>query len=94
MLRGRAPVVVGADSLAENPRASLVVPTHVPECVVSSVTVHCHAATASPTREYQSDHRRSRLTSTTPGARPRSHLQLRFTRLDKSFHIREARPKD
>ena len=93
-VRGRALGVVGADSVAENARASLVVPTHVPECVVSSVTVHCHAATAAPTREYQSDHRRLRLTSATPGARPRTHVHLRFTPLDNPFHIREERPKD
>jgi hypothetical protein len=43
----------------------------------SSVTAHCHAATALPTRGYQRDHRRPSLTSASPVAAP----------LDKSFHI-------
>ena len=31
----------------------------------TSVTAHCHAAPAQPTREYQGDHRRHVLTPTT-----------------------------
>jgi hypothetical protein len=46
----------------------------------SSVTAHCHAATALPTRGYQRDHRRPSLTSASPVATP----------LDKSFHISRA----
>ena len=68
---------------------SFVVPTHVPKSVKdTSVTAHCHAATAQLTREYQSDHRRHVLI---PGHDPRCpptpsdhHL------LDKPFHIRSA----
>src|SRR5437870_5926509 len=48
---------------------SFVVPTHVPKSVKdTSVTAHCHAATAQLTREYQSDHRRHVLI---PGHDPR-----------------------
>jgi hypothetical protein len=55
-----------------------VVPTHAPSAKDTSVTAHCHAATALPTREYQRDHRRCFLTpATTSAANP----------LDISFHI-------
>jgi hypothetical protein len=47
----------------------------------SSVTAHCHAATARPTREYQGEHLRTSLPSVAICvARP----------LDKSFHIRRS----
>ena len=46
----------------------------------SSVTAHCPAAPALPTREYQADHRRQSLTSGATCATP----------LDISFHIRGA----
>src|SRR5712691_5887211 len=49
---------------------------------VSSVTAHCHAATALPTRAYQGDHRRYSLTPATTCA------PLPF---DKPFHIRSER---
>ena len=42
-----------------------VVPTHAPSAKDTSVTAHCHAAPAQPTREYQGDHRRHVLTPTT-----------------------------
>jgi hypothetical protein len=43
----------------------------------TSVTTHCHAATAQLTREYQSDHRRQSLTSTAASAtRGLPHGQL------------------
>ena len=54
-----------------------VVPTHVPSAKDTSVTAHCHAATAQLTREYQRDHRRYTLTPTTTPAHS----------LDKYFHI-------
>jgi hypothetical protein len=44
---------------------SYVVPTHVPSAQDTSVTTHCHAATAQLTREYQGDHRRYVLTPAT-----------------------------
>jgi hypothetical protein len=44
----------------------------------SSVTAHCPAAPALPTREYQADYRRQSLTSQATCATP----------LDFSFHIR------
>jgi hypothetical protein len=44
----------------------------------SSVTAHCPAAPAPPTREYQADHRRQSLTSGATCATP----------FDISFHIR------
>jgi len=48
---------------------SCVVPTHVPRSAMdTSVTAHCHAATALLTRAYQSDHRRDVLTPTTTHA--------------------------
>jgi hypothetical protein len=37
-------------------------PTHAASAKDTSVTAHCHAATALLTREYQGDHRRSILT--------------------------------
>jgi len=45
---------------------SFVVPTHVQKSEDTSVTNHCHAAPAQPTREYQSDHRRNVLTPPRP----------------------------
>jgi hypothetical protein len=49
----------------------------------SSVTAHCPAAPALPTREYQADYRRQSLTSEATCATP----------LDNSFHIRGAAEK-
>jgi hypothetical protein len=44
---------------------SYVVPTHAPSPKDTSVTTHCHAATAQLTRDYQSDHRCYVLTPAT-----------------------------
>src|SRR4029079_17956739 len=52
-----APVAVGADRVAENPRVAHVVPTHAPSMRPARRAAHCHAATAQPTRAYQSDPR-------------------------------------
>jgi hypothetical protein len=72
--------------LAELPRTlerSNVVPTHAPSAKDTSVTAHCHAATALLTREYQGDHRRYVLTpATTCAAMPYPLTTL--------FHIRRA----
>jgi hypothetical protein len=65
---------------------SFVVPTHVQKSEDTSVTNHCHAATAQPTREYQSDHRRYVLTPATTCAVDRNARCT--TPLDNTFHIR------
>jgi hypothetical protein len=50
---------------------SYVVPTHAASAMDTSVTAHCHAATAQLTREYQGDLRRDLLTpATTCAAHP------------------------
>jgi len=72
---------------AELPRTlenSYVVPTHAPSAKDTSVTAHCHAATALLTREYQGDHRRYILTpaSTCTG--------LPHHPLTTLFHIRSS----
>jgi len=48
----------------EHPRRTLCATQRATLVRGSSVTAHCHAATARPTREYQVDHRRQSLTST------------------------------
>src|SRR5687768_13583794 len=53
---------------AEIPRPFYAIPQLAPLVRGSSVTAHCHAATAQLTRAYQSDHRRQNLTSITPCA--------------------------
>jgi hypothetical protein len=53
----------------------------------SSVTAHCHAATALPTREYQSDYRRFPLT---PASTCATCTHEQPCPLDKPFHIRSA----
>jgi hypothetical protein len=67
---------------------SFVVPTHVQKSEDTSVTNHCHAATAQPTREYQSDHRRYVLTPATTCAVDRNARCT--TPLDNTFHILSA----
>ena len=77
MSNGMLRVGAEAGSLAENPRGTLC-DTQLAHLVRdSSVTAHCHAATALLPREYQGDHRRLFLTSPRPRSIP----------LDKSFHI-------
>ena len=53
----------------------------------SSVTAHCHAATALLTREYQGDHRRHSLT---PASTCAACTHEQPCPLDKPFHIRSA----
>jgi hypothetical protein len=74
-----APVVSGADRVAENPRRPIVVPTHAMSPRPARWTAHCHAATAQLTREYQGDHRRHYLTLTTTDAVTRQDDRLRAT---------------
>jgi hypothetical protein len=69
----------------ENPRLLLCDPELALLVRGSSVTDHCPAATALPTREYQSDYRRLPL----PSAASCATLPL-----DKSFHIRSARRRN
>ena len=74
---------------AELPRTlvnSYVVPTHAPSAKDTSVTAHCHAATALLTREYQGDHRRYVLT-------PASTCAALTTPLTTLFHIRSSARK-
>ena len=52
----------GWQSLPSTLENFYVVPTHAPSAQDSSVTAHCHAATARLTREYQGEHRRDVLT--------------------------------
>lgn len=67
---------------------SYVVPTHAPSAKDTSVTTHCHAATAQLTREYQSDHRRYVLTpATTYAVHP---ICAGHHPLDTHFHIRNT----
>ena len=66
---------------------SYVVPTHAPSPKDTSVTTHCHAATAQLTREYQRDHRRYVLTPATTRA---VHQICANHPLDNTFHIRNA----
>jgi hypothetical protein len=74
-----AQVAVGADrACRESSLACYVVPTHALSVQDTSVTAHCHAAPAQPTREYQGDHRRYSLTPATTCA---------TTPLDIPFHI-------
>src|SRR5690349_23600965 len=69
---------------------SYVVPTHVPSAKDTSVTAHCHAATAQLTREYQGDHRRNVLTPATSCAVHSNHTS---PPLDNTFHIRSSADK-
>ncbi len=66
-----AQIAVEVDRRSENPRPELCDRELALVVRGSSVTAHCHAATALPTREYQRDHRRYTLTpTTTPAQRP------------------------
>ena len=72
---------------AELPRtleSSYVVPTHASSPKDTSVTAHCHAATALLTREYQGDYRRYVLTPATTCA------VLPTNSLTTLFHIRSS----
>jgi hypothetical protein len=66
---------------------SFVVATHVPRSATdTSVTAHCHAATAVLTREYQGDHRRYVLTPTSTHA---VHQHPPFQSLDTILPYQE-----
>ena len=74
MTNGRAPVAVELGSVSENPRRLLCDRELARLVRGSSVTDHCHAAPALPTREYQGDHRRrTPLLSAASCARPPWH---------------------
>jgi hypothetical protein len=65
--------LIGAEvgRVAENPRSHLAIVNSRYQSEATSVTAHCHAAPASRlTREYQGDHRRQILTSTSISAAP------------------------
>jgi hypothetical protein len=64
-----------------------VVPTHDASAKDTSVTAHCHAATALLTREYQGDHRRYVLTPASTCAGLPQHP------LTTLFHIRSSADK-
>lgn len=83
MTTGWAPVAVEVGNVSENPRRALCDRELALLVRGSSVTDHCHAAPAPPTREYQSDHRRHTLCS-----RPRPVPAPFGTPLDNFFHIR------
>ena len=79
-------VGVGTDRVTENPRAALVVPTHVPQSEASSVdgSLSCGTSSADP---------RISGCSPSPSPDPRRDLcRHRLTHLDKPFHIRASRP--
>jgi hypothetical protein len=76
-----AQIAVEVDRRSENPRPFPCDRELASPVRGSSVTAHCHAATALLTREYQSDHRRHSL-------HPAAFCVS--TSLDNSFHIRES----
>jgi hypothetical protein len=82
--RARVESVVEAGILGRESSVFLCGPESALLVRGSSATTHCHAAPAQLIRAYQSDDRRSSLTSAAP-----SSLAL----LDKDFHIRKMRPK-
>jgi hypothetical protein len=86
-LGGRtAQVAVGSAELPRTLENSYVVPTHDASAKDTSVTAHCHAATALLTREYQGDHRRYVLT-------PASTCAALPNPLTTLFHIRSSAEK-
>lgn len=84
IFRGVAQIGVEVGSVAENPRNHFAIVNSRFKSEAVSVTARCHAATAQPTREYQSDHRRQSLLSASICATP----------LDKYFHISGVRATD
>jgi hypothetical protein len=74
---GAAQAGVEVGSVAENPRNHFAIVNSRFKSEAVSVTAHCHAATAPPTREYQGDHRRLLLLSASTCTAP----------LDNAFHI-------
>jgi len=82
MTDGWAPVAVEVGSVFENPRQVLCDRELARLVRGSSMTDHCHAAPAQPTREYQGDHRRH-----IPCSRSRPVPATLGTPLDNSFHI-------
>jgi len=88
-----AQIAVEVDRLSENPREALCDRELALLVRGSSVTAHCHAATALLTREYQSDHRRlPLLPAASCATHPRRFAPFARTRrrlpLDNFFHIR------
>jgi hypothetical protein len=90
-LGGRtAQVAVGAAELPRTLENSYVVPTHDASAKDTSVTAHCHAATALLTREYQGDYRRFVPTPASTCAALPNPLTNPLTTL---FHIRSSAEK-
>ena len=90
-----AQIAVEVDRLSENPRGDLCDRELARLVRGSSVTTHCHAATALLTREYQGDHRRFPLLPTASCAKHPARLTAltrsrRRLHVDNSFHIRSS----
>jgi hypothetical protein len=77
MTNGAVQVATEVGRVAENPRRPVMRSQLAILVRGGSVTTHCPAATALPTREYQRDHRRQQLTS----------IASCIAQLDISFHI-------
>ena len=80
-----APVAVGADRVAENPRQAPCGSDPRPQCEASSADDSLSCGNGLPIREYQGDRRRLRLTPTATSA---------ATALTHPFHIRGCAPLD
>jgi hypothetical protein len=80
--RGAVQAGVEVGRVAEKPRHHFAIVNSRFKSEAVSVTAHCHAATALLTREYQGDHRRQSLLSTSTCA---------VYPLDKFFHISGVR---
>ena len=84
MIHGMLRVGAEAGSSAENPREHYAIPELARLVRGSSVTAHCHAATAQPIREYQGDHRRTSLTSPRLAASRLTFPSISVLRLDEA----------